>query len=123
MFKRFSVVDQINITSLGIDGVTQLGDTNTITAKNRAVAIQKEGNQFSLNEAPLASFEIFTDSEITVPIRQKEVRQHTINECPFIHIDQITITYVQSASILHIGNVDYIFSNARLLQIRQFQQE
>ncbi|WP_379970028.1 spore germination protein GerPE [Ectobacillus sp. sgz5001026] len=121
MFSRFSVVDQINITSLGLDGVTQLGDTNTIAAKNRAVAIQKEGNQFSLNVAPLTSFSMFTDYEITIPTRRKEVRLHTINECPFIHVNQITVTFIQSAAVFHVGNVDYVFTNSRLLQIRQFE--
>ncbi|WP_416828699.1 spore germination protein GerPE [Ectobacillus polymachus] len=119
MMKRFSVVDEINISSLGIDAVAQLGDTNTIHAKSRGIAIQQESDQYSIDETPpLASYPLFLDTEITIPTRRKEVRMHTIQECPFIHINQINMTYIQGAAVFHIGNVEYTFSNNRLLQIR-----
>ncbi|WP_028402542.1 spore germination protein GerPE [Ectobacillus panaciterrae] len=120
MFRRFSVVHDISVISLGLSGVVQLGDTNTIEAKNRSIAVQREVPFFLNSEMPFEAYNIFTDQEITMPKRSKEVRMHTIHACPFIVVDHVTITSVLISGCFQIGSLDYAFCNSRVLQIRQF---
>ncbi|MFX3622456.1 MAG: spore germination protein GerPE [Ectobacillus sp.] len=123
MFRHFSAVNHTSVLTIGISGVIQFGDTNSIQAKNRSIAVQREIPYYFDEEANFQAFRIFQDTEITIPTRTTNVRMHTINENPFICVDTIEITNLLNAAVFHVGNIDDIFCNSRILQIRQYVKE
>lgn len=121
--RHISVVHQASISSLGLDAVFQIGDTNHAELKNRAIVVHREIPYYLAQEGNWEVYEIFVDDEITIPTRVNEVYMTVINENPFIEVGCITIQSMLSACCLHIGSIDYVFSNSRILQIRQFVTE
>ncbi|ENQ3080508.1 spore germination protein GerPE [Bacillus cereus] len=120
MFRHISVVHQPSVSSLGLSAVVQIGDTNHAELKSRAIIVQREIPNFLSKEESFESYEMFVDDEITIPTRVNEVQMKVINKNPFIEVNCITIQSMLSASCLHIGSIDYVFANSRILQIRQF---
>jgi spore germination protein PE len=120
MFRRFSIIHDITVFSIGISSIIQIGDTNTADLKNRNIAVQRETEFFLNNETPFEAYPMFTDTEITIPTRSTEVRMHTINACPFISVDHISIVSILNSSMIHAGSIDYVYSNSRIHQIRQY---
>ncbi|MDP7977543.1 spore germination protein GerPE [Bacillus sp. WLY-B-L8] len=120
MFRHISVVHQPSVSSLGLSAVVQIGDTNHAELKSRAIIVHREMPNFLSKEGSFESYEIFVDDEITIPTRVNEVQMKVINKNPFIEVNRITIQSMLSASCLHIGSIDYVFANSRILQIRQF---
>ncbi|MFI8705912.1 spore germination protein GerPE [Bacillus sp. NPDC077411] len=118
--RHISVLHQLSVTTLGLDAITQIGDTNHAELKNRAIVVHREIPNFLAQEGKWEAYEIFVDDEITIPTRVNEVYMTVINENPFIEVGCINIQSMLSASCLHIGSIDYVFSNSRILQIRQF---
>ncbi|MFD3447298.1 spore germination protein GerPE [Microbacteriaceae bacterium 4G12] len=123
MFRRFSVVNEASVLSLGLSSIFQIGDTNTLIIKNRSLTAQRETTDFLGGETPLESYPIFFDTEITIPTRRTNVRMHTINENPFIYVNHVVINTMLNAGVLHIGSVDDVFANSRLHQVREYVTE
>ncbi|MDG4656709.1 spore germination protein GerPE [Ectobacillus antri] len=122
MFRRFSVVQDVTVLTMGISSVIQIGDTNTIETRTRAIAVQDEKGEFIVKDPPFSSYIIFRDTDITIPLRVKEARMHVINACPFIHVDSIFQRNMLNSSCLHIGSLDYGFANSRIVQIRKYAE-
>ncbi|UOY92087.1 spore germination protein GerPE [Ectobacillus sp. JY-23] len=122
MFRRFSVVQDITVLTMGFSSVVQIGDTNTLEVKARAIAVQDEKGEFIVKDPPFSSYIIFRDTEITIPLRVKETRMHVINACPFIHVGSIFQRSMLTSACLHIGSLDYGFANSRILQIRKYAE-
>lgn len=122
MLRHISVVHNVSIISLGDTGTVQIGDTNSMEAKKRAIAVQRDVATFSDEELPFEAFHIFRDDEITIPTRTTSVRMKRINKNPFICVDNIIITIVSDAATLHIGSIEYVFNNSRIRQIRHFSE-
>ncbi|MCM3735160.1 spore germination protein GerPE [Bacillus cytotoxicus] len=123
MFRHISVVHQPTVITLGLSSVFQVGDTNHAEFKSRAIIVHREFANFISKEGDFESYEIFVDDEITIPTRVNEVRMTVINTNPFIEVNCITIQSMLNASCFHIGSIDYVFANSRILQIRQFVTE
>lgn len=123
MFGHISVVHQASVVSMGISGVFQIGDTNQMELKSRALAVHRETSTFLTREGNLEGFAIFTDDKITIPSRKTNVKMTVINENPFIEVDCVKVYSLLNAACWQIGSVDYVFSNARIKQIRQFITE
>ncbi|CAG9612913.1 putative spore germination protein GerPE [Bacillus rhizoplanae] len=121
--RHISVVHQPSVVSLGLGAVIQIGDTNHVDLKSRAIVVQREIPYFLSQEGNWEAYEIFVDDEITIPTRINEVNMNVINENPFIEVGCITIQSMLSAACLHVGSIDYVFSNSRILQIRHFVTE
>ncbi|MGG2016246.1 spore germination protein GerPE [Bacillus sp. S10(2024)] len=120
MFRHISVVHQPTVITLGLGSVFQIGDTNHMELKYRSIIVQREIPYFFSQEGNFEAYNIFVDDEITIPTRINEVNMTVVNQNPFIEVDCITIQSMLSASCLHIGSIDYVFANSRILQIRQF---
>jgi len=106
--------------TLGLSSVVQVGDSNHAELKTRAIIVQREIANFISKEGDMEAYKIFVDDKITIPTRVNEVRMTVINTNPFIEVDCITIQSMLNASCLHIGSIDYVFANSRILQIRHF---
>ena len=120
MLHHVSVVQNVSIISLGITAVFQVGDANQMELKSRALAVHREFPCYIKDEGRLDAFEIFTDEYITIPKRTTDVKLNIINECPFIEVNNVELRTLLNSGGFQIGNVDYVFNNSRIMQIRQY---
>ncbi|WP_433947939.1 spore germination protein GerPE [Bacillus tropicus] len=120
MLHHVSIVENVSIISLGIAAVFQVGDANQMELKSRALAVHREIPCYIKDEGRLDTFEIFTDEYITIPKRTTDVKLNIINECPFIEVNNVELRTLLNSGGFQIGNVDYVFNNSRIMQIRQY---
>ena len=98
----------------------QVGDANQMELKSRALAVHREIPCYIKDEGRLDAFEIFTDEYITIPKRTTDVKLNIVNECPFIEVNNVELRTLLNSGCFQIGNVDYVFNNSRIMQIRQY---
>ncbi|HFK1424615.1 MULTISPECIES: spore germination protein GerPE [Bacillus cereus group] len=120
MLHHVSIVQNVSIVSLGIAAVFQVGDANQMELKSRALAVHREFPCYIKDEGRLDAFEIFTDEHITIPKRTTNVNLNIVNECPFIEVNNVELRTLLNSGGFQIGNVDYVFNNSRIMQIRQY---
>ncbi|AJH75004.1 putative spore germination protein gerPE [Bacillus cereus ATCC 4342] len=120
MLHHVSIVENVSIISLGIAAVFQVGDANQMELKSRALAVHREIPCYIKDEGRLDAFEIFTDEYITIPKRTTDIKLNIINECPFIEVNNVELRTLLNSGGFQIGNVDYVFNNSRIMQIRQY---
>ncbi|HFJ9402169.1 spore germination protein GerPE [Bacillus cereus group sp. TH260-2LC] len=120
MLHHVSIVQNVSIVSLGIAAVFQVGDANQMELKSRALAVHREFPCYIKDEGRLDAFEIFTDEHITIPKRTTDVNLNIVNECPFIEVNNVELRTLLNSGCFQIGNVDYVFNNSRIMQIRQY---
>lgn len=120
MLHHVSIVQNVSIISLGITAVFQVGDANQMELKSRALAVHREIPCYIKGEGRLDAFKIFTDEHITIPKRTTDVKLNIINECPFIEVNNVELRTLLNSGCFQIGNVDYVFNNSRIMQIRQY---
>ncbi len=120
MLHHVSVVQNVSIISLGISAVFQVGDANQMELKSRSLAVHREIPCYIKDEGRLDAFEIFTDEHITIPKRTTDVKLNIVNECPFIEVNNVELRTLLNSGCFQIGNVDYVFNNSRIMQIRQY---
>ncbi|CAM4008582.1 MULTISPECIES: spore germination protein GerPE [Bacillus cereus group] len=120
MLHHVSIVQNVSIVSLGIAAVFQVGDANQMELKSRALAVHREFPCYIKDEGRLDAFEIFTDEHITIPKRTTDVNLNIVNECPFIEVNNVELRTLLNSGGFQIGNVDYVFNNSRIMQIRQY---
>lgn len=120
MLHHVSVVQNVSIISLGITAVFQVGDANQMELKSRALAVHREIPCYIKDEGRLDAFEIFTDEYITIPKRTTDVKLNIVNESPFIEVNNVELRTLLNSGCFQIGNVDYVFNNSRIMQIRQY---
>ncbi|ANC06639.1 MULTISPECIES: spore germination protein GerPE [Bacillus] len=120
MLHHVSIVQNVSIVSLGIAAVFQVGDANQMELKSRAIAVHREIPCYIRGEGRFDAFEIFTDEHITIPKRTTDVKLNIVNECPFIEVNNVELRTLLNSGCFQIGNVDYVFNNSRIMQIRQY---
>ncbi|MES5833271.1 spore germination protein GerPE [Bacillus cereus group sp. MG11] len=120
MLHHVSIVQNVSIVSLGIAAVFQVGDANQMELKSRAIAVHREIPCYIRGEGSFDAFEIFTDEHITIPKRTTDVKLNIVNECPFIEVNNVELRTLLNSGGFQIGNVDYVFNNSRIMQIRQY---
>ena len=120
MLQHISVVHRSNVISLGIAAVFQIGDASQMELKSRALIVHREIPYYFKDEGGFEAFRIFTDDEITIPTRSTDVKMNIINECPFIEVNNVELRTLLNSGCFQIGNVDYVFNNSRIMQIRQY---
>lgn len=120
MLHHVSIVQNVSIVSLGIAAVFQVGDANQMELKSRAIAVHREIPCYIRGEGSFDAFEIFTDEHITIPKRTTDVKLNIVNECPFIEVNNVELRTLLNSGCFQIGNVDYVFNNSRIMQIRQY---
>ncbi|MBO9128701.1 spore germination protein GerPE [Bacillus sp. 165] len=123
MFRRFSVVNRVDIRSMGFASVLQIGDSNQIQTRARAIAVQRELPIYDAKEGHFAKYSLFLDTEISILKREQDIRMHQVHEVPFICVKSVEIVSFGNSGILHIGSTDNVYANARILQIRHYIEE
>jgi spore germination protein PE len=118
MFQRTASVKNIELNSLAIASVFQIGDSNLIQGFSRAIAVQREAEIFFGNEGNFADFPIFSEP-IPLPPISEEINMSRKNINPFIKVGNIDILGVSSSSIVHLGNTNHVSLETRVKHIRQ----
>lgn len=118
--KRTSLVNKINLISLGNASTFEIGDSNHIQALTRALAIQREKELFLGNEGDFQQYKIFSVDIPFEPINEILTYENT-PLVPFLKVNQINITAISSSSVLHIGSCKNIYTEARVKHIRHLQ--
>jgi spore germination protein PE len=123
LLRRFSIVNSIDIRTMGEASVFQIGDSHQIHTRSRSIAVQREFPIYDIHEGNFSSYALFYDTEISILKREYDVHMHTVQESPFICVASISLENTGNTGILHIGSTDDVFSNSRILQIRHFIME
>lgn len=123
MFRHIPVIGQLNVMSMASSSVIQIGDSNMLQARTRAILVQREQPFYLGIEGQFEGYSKFRDTEITIPTRQTSIRMHVTNLNPFISVDFIGLENLEYTGLFHVGPIDYVFNNSRILQIRQFISE
>jgi spore germination protein PE len=118
MLQRTASVNNVEIDSIAIASVFQIGDSNLIQGFSRAIAVQREVELFFDNEGNFADFPIFSEPIPLTPISENiNMSRQNIN--PFIKVGNIDIIGVSSSSIVHLGNTNHVSLETRVKHIRQ----
>ncbi|MCP8968243.1 spore germination protein GerPE [Ectobacillus ponti] len=123
MQRHVSVVGNITLLSIGLGSTLQIGDTNFLLLRSRAIAVQRELPIYRGNEIEFSDFDVFTDTDLTVPKRVTDVRMNVVNVNPFLHVGSLEFSSTENSAVIHIGSVEYGQSNSRIHQIRQYMAE
>ncbi len=118
MLKRTSIVDQIKIDSVIFSSVFQIGDSQQIQGFSRALAVQREQEEFYGNEGEFSAFPIFSEL-ITFQPDVETIVSSTQNINPVLKVRSIDILGVSSSSVVHLGNTCNVSMEARVKHIRQ----
>nr|WP_263328378.1 spore germination protein GerPE [Neobacillus sp. Marseille-Q6967] len=118
MLQRSSVVDYLKVNSATFASTVQLGDSKIINGFSRALAVQREAEQFYGNEGNFASYRVFSEP-IPFPPITENVTHSTQNLIPLIKVQNISIIAMSSTAILHVGNSENVSMEARIKHIRQ----
>ncbi|MBY0095290.1 spore germination protein GerPE [Mesobacillus maritimus] len=118
MLQRTASVNNVEMDSLAIASVFQIGDSNLIQGFSRAIAVQREVELFFDNEGNFANYPIFSEPLPLIPISETiNMSRQNIN--PFIKVGNIDIIGVSSSSIVHLGNTNHVTLETRVKHIRQ----
>jgi spore germination protein PE len=85
---------------------------------SRALAVQREAEEFYGNEGNFSSYTVFT-KPIPLPPITEEISIITHNDNPIIKVNKIDIIGISSSSILHVGNTRNVSMEVRVKHIRQ----
>ncbi|MGG3563513.1 spore germination protein GerPE [Neobacillus rhizosphaerae] len=118
MLARSSCVDAIHIDIVSFSSILQLGDSCIINGFSKALAVQREAEQFYGNEGDLVSYPVYYEPIPFEPLYEDlSFSHHHLN--PVIKVHHIDIIAISSASLLHVGNSKDVSMEVRVKHIRQ----
>jgi spore germination protein PE len=111
--KRTSIVNDLVVTSVTSASNLMVGDSFSIKARTRALAVQRQGAVFFADGGEFEDYPIFT-KEIPMPTPENEVQMRVVQQSPYIKVRKVKITGVAAASTLHIGSLSIIDIESRI---------
>ncbi|WP_458414380.1 spore germination protein GerPE [Schinkia sp. CFF1] len=117
MQQRLSIVNHMNILSVFLSSIVEIGDSNTILPFAKALAVHREHEALGGGEGSL-NYPIFY-RPLPRPILTEQVAVRRINESPKIHVHSVTVIGVSTSSVVHIGSTNHIYGEGRVKHIRQ----
>lgn len=121
-FKRTSSVNHVNLTSLSITSIFEIGDSHQIQAFSRAIALQREAQIYFSNEIHFEDYDIFSDPIPIEPITE-QLTYEQVSFNPIIKVDKIEVNGVSTSSLLHIGSTRNAMLESRVKHIRHLKSE
>lgn len=118
MLNRTSCVDAINIDIVSFSSILQLGDSCIINGLSRALAVQREAEQFYGYEGNYGAYPVYYEPIPLEPVTEDiSMIQHHLN--PIIKVHNIDFIAISSSSLLHVGNTQHVSMEVRVKHIRQ----
>ncbi|KGX83900.1 spore germination protein GerPE [Pontibacillus marinus] len=122
MNKRISRVGDIHVNSLTYSSIIEIGDAVEATPNSRALAVQKEGAIFTDRDFPFNDFPVFTE-ELPYFDKKISIDQERVPCNPYIDVNSVHIEGISAASILQVGNLEYLDAEARVKHFRILREE
>ena len=123
MWKRNSFVQFVDVKSLILSGVVEIGDTVQLKANHNVIAVQREQEIFFGNEGNFEDYPIFSEP---IPIPSLPAPGPMIriyHEAPNIRVGQIHIKGISTSGMMQIGSTNTVCLESRVLHIRQLSAE
>ncbi|WJE16813.1 spore germination protein GerPE [Halobacillus sp. ACCC02827] len=108
MVKRMVFTDEVEVLSVLISSVFEIGDVYRFAPFSKVLAVQKEGSVFQSDPFRYEDFSIFA-RESSPPLPPVDIDTYHY-PTGSIHVDRIRIIGVSTASALQIGGIDHIDS-------------
>ncbi|HHY72542.1 MAG TPA: spore germination protein GerPE [Bacillus bacterium] len=117
MQQRLSIVDKLQIRSVFLSSIIEIGDSNMVLPFSRALAVHREHQLLGGGEGSM-NYPIFY-RPLPRPIITEQVSVRRMNESPKIHVHSISIIGLSTSSVVHIGSTNLIYGEGRVKHIRQ----
>jgi spore germination protein PE len=118
MLQRTSYVNQMDIKVASYSSILQVGDSCIINGLSRALADQREAEILYGSEGSFSSFPIFSEPIPLIPVTEN-ITYLSRHLNPVIKLNYLNVIGFSSSSILHIGNSQNIYMEARVKHIRE----
>lgn len=114
---RTSNVKLIRVNSIGYSSILEIGDAKRSQQSSKAIAVQRENGMQSDEGISFSDFPIFErPSPSLTPVTP--VTRRTTNHKKMIMVNSIDVTGVSASSVMQVGNLEVIQSDARIKHIR-----
>ncbi|MBS4177432.1 spore germination protein GerPE [Lederbergia citrea] len=119
MWKRNSFVQFIDVKSLILTGILEIGDSVQLRANHNILAVQRKQEIEFGNEGNFQAFPIFSEPIPIPPLPEPPPLIRKYNESPNIRVGQIHVEGISTSAIMHIGSTNDVYLESRVLHIRQ----
>lgn len=119
---RTSNVKFVYVNSIAYSSIVELGDARHAQQRSNAIAVQKESGVESDPGYSFSDFALFNKLSSTFPPVTAVVKR-TTNHKQMINVDHINVTGITASSIMQVGNLKDIQSEARIKHIRILKDE
>lgn len=116
---KLAIVDDIVIRNVLSSSTFQIGESEIIEPRVKALAVQKEYPVYSKHEGDFWKFPIFYEP-IAHSYISEDVQMNVTNEVPIVKTGNIKITSLSAASVFQVGNTTIIDTEARIKHFRRF---
>lgn len=123
IWKRNSFVQNMNIKSVQIGSVVEIGDTVHLNANSYALAVQREKQLFFGNEGNFQNFPAFKVLIPTPPLPPVVPVTQKNNDCSNIRVGNINILGMSTSALIQIGSTNHVNLEARIQHIRQVEAD
>jgi len=116
--KRTSIVQAIHVETVIISSILQIGDSEQISARTRALAVQRQHELFFGAEGERI-FPVFTKPIPRWSSPPPVASRQTLHQSPVISVRSIRVLGVSSSAVVHVGSTSTAEAEARIKHIRQ----
>ncbi|WP_394219878.1 spore germination protein GerPE [Halobacillus trueperi] len=121
MIKRMVYTRDVDITSVLIGSIVEIGDVYRAAPSSRILAVQKEGLEFKSDMYEFEDFPIFSQ-ESSPPLAPVQINSFHYQNRP-IEVDYVRVLGVSTAGIFQIGGIDHIDALNYTKHFRVLQEE
>ncbi|MEK3887428.1 spore germination protein GerPE [Bacillus sp. FSL K6-3431] len=119
MCKRNSFIKNVDIKSIELGSVMQVGDSVQLSPMSNVIAVNREVEVFYGNEGNFQLIPLFSEP-IPIPVAPYTLPTiNKYNELPDIRIGTIAIKGISASAILHVGNIENAVLESRIWHQRQ----
>jgi len=122
LFKRTSIVKNINVKNVANNSVFEIGDSWNIQPRTKVLAVQREYELFFGDEGNFSAYPIYT-MPLPKPMIDESIYFHKYNESFTINVNNIDVTSLSGSGVLQIGSTKNIDAESRIKHIRQLQSQ
>ncbi|AGT31023.1 spore germination protein [Geobacillus genomosp. 3] len=116
--KRTSIVQSLHAETLIISSVLQIGDSERISARTRALAVQRQYELFFGSEGERI-FPVFAKPIPRWSSPPPVASRRTLHQNPVISVRSVRVLGISSSAVVHIGSTSIAETEARIKHIRQ----
>ncbi|MCA0983854.1 spore germination protein GerPE [Halobacillus yeomjeoni] len=121
MIKRMVYVNHIEVKSVTIGSVMEVGDVYRASPTSTVLAVQKEGEEYTTDTFNYEDYPIFSIPP-SPPLHPIEISSFYYHNSPII-VDHVSVKGLSTAAVLQIGGIDHFDASSRTKHIRIINNE